>query len=163
VHGDARNRAEAFMISVATVVALSIAPALANVDLEREARAIETMLIAPCCFSQQVSVHQSAAADEVRRDIRGRLKAGQTRKEILAAYVAQYGTRVLAEPPKAGFSLTLYVMPVMLLVASVGLVVVVLRRYTSVHPADALPAEGSARSVDRQLENRLDDELRDLD
>jgi hypothetical protein len=63
VHGDARNRTEAFMISVAIVVALSIAPALANVDLEREARAIETMLIAPCCFSQQVSVHQSAAAD----------------------------------------------------------------------------------------------------
>jgi cytochrome c-type biogenesis protein CcmH len=151
------------MIRAAIVMALSIAPMLAAGDLEREARAIEATLIAPCCFIQQVSVHRSAAADEVRHDIRARLRAGQTRKEILAAYVAQYGTRVLAEPPKAGFALTLYVIPVVLLVASIGLVVVVLRRYTSAHRPDALAAEGCSRSVARQLENRLDDELRDLD
>jgi cytochrome c-type biogenesis protein CcmH len=152
------------MIRAAMVIALSIAPTLAAADLEREAHAIEAMLIAPCCFSQQVSVHRSAAADDVRRDIRARLTAGQTREQILAAYVAQYGTRVLAEPPKAGFALTLYVLPAVLLFASIGLVVMVLRRFTAAHLTDASPAaECRARSVDRQLENRLDDELRDLD
>lgn len=59
------------------VVALGIAMAVGvhAQDLERDAREIEAALIAPCCFSQQVSVHQSPAADEVRKDIRKRLAA----------------------------------------------------------------------------------------
>jgi cytochrome c-type biogenesis protein CcmH len=151
------------MISIVMVMALSIAPGLGASDLEREARAIEGMLIAPCCFSQPVADHRSAAADEVRRDIRARLAAGETREQILASYVAQYGVRILAEPPMAGFDLTLYVVPVLLLVASAGLVVAVIRRFASGHPVDATAAAGRARLVDQQLESRLDDELRDLD
>ena len=77
------------LLRLVVIGALSLAVAGAGVaaDVEREAREIEAMLIAPCCFSQQVSVHQSPAADEVRADVRARLAAGETRQQILDAYV----------------------------------------------------------------------------
>ncbi len=149
--------------TMALLTALSLAQTPAPGDLEREARHIETMVIAPCCFSQQVSVHQSPAAEEVRRDIRARLAAGQTEEEILDAYVARYGKRILAVPPPSGFDLTLYVAPVIALLASVALVLVVVRRFTA-HPPPPEPlAAGAAPRAGTALETRLDDELRDLD
>lgn len=148
------------MKSLALVLALGLAPALPGVDVEREARALEAMIIAPCCFSQQVSVHQSPAADEVRKDVRLRLAAGQTREQILNAYVSQYGKRILAEPPAQGFDLALYVLPPLLLVLSAALVIVVIRRFSH-RPAEVTPLAPPVSSG--TYDARLDDELRDLD
>ena len=69
-----------FLLSM--ILVLSLATARPGPDLEIEARTIDAMLIAPCCFQQQVSLRQSAAAEEVRRDVRARLAAGQTRWQI---------------------------------------------------------------------------------
>jgi cytochrome c-type biogenesis protein CcmH len=136
----------------------------AGAELEREARAIEAMLIAPCCFSQQVSVHQSPAAEELRQDIRRRLAAGETRQQILDAYEKRYGTRVLAEPPARGFSVALYVIPPLLFLASIGLVVMLVRRFTSPgEVASGAAGESRALGTATRYEPRLDEELRDLD
>jgi cytochrome c-type biogenesis protein CcmH len=145
---------------VAVVFALGLASAVPGADMEREARAIEHMLIAPCCFTQVVAIHQSAAAAEVRRDVRVRLAAGETRQQILDAYVAQYGNRVLAEPPATGFNVTLYVLPVLMLLASAVLVAAVVRRFTY---RPAFVAEYSPETASVTDQARLDDELRDLD
>ncbi len=148
------------MKTLTLIVALGLGPALTGADLEREARALEAMLIAPCCYSQQVSVHQSGAADDVRKDVRLRLAAGETRQQILDAYVAQYGKRILAQPPAEGFDLALYVLPPLLLIGSAALVVTLVRRFSSrpaVAAADAPPIASAGYDA------RLDDELRDLD
>ena len=142
------------------LLALTIGQALSPADIEREARAIEAMIIAPCCFSQQVSVHQSPAADAVRKDVRLRLAAGETRQQILDAYVAEYGKRILAQPPAEGFDLALYVLPPLLLLASAGGIVLLLRRFSR-RPATAVDAPAAVLASG--YEERLDDELRDLD
>src|SRR5665811_2481238 len=79
--------------------------------LEQEARQIEHMVIAPCCWMQPVSDHQSQASDEVKQQIRQWLGSGMTRQQVLDAFVARYGARILAEPPKQGFSRFLYLTP----------------------------------------------------
>lgn len=152
-------------LTLAAVLALSVAPLLSGPDLEREAHAIDAMLIAPCCFTQQVSMHQSAAAIEVRHDVRARLAAGQTRRQILDAYVAQYGKRILAEPPAEGFDLTLYVAPFLMLIASLIVVAAAVRRLTHQHgePATVGQAGTAVVAMNPDEEARLDDELRDLD
>ena len=140
-------------------------PQAAVPNVETEARAIDAMLIAPCCFSQQVSVHDSPAADEVRRDVRTRLAAGETRKQIVDAYVAQYGKRILAVPPPAGFDVTLYVTPVAVFLATAVAGVLAIRRFTrraSNDPAQSGPPAGVA-GASAEDEARLDDELRDMD
>jgi cytochrome c-type biogenesis protein CcmH len=151
-------------MAVAAVV-LALGQPMPGADLEREARVIDAMLIAPCCFSQQVSVHHSEAAAEVQRDVRARLVAGQTRQQILDVYVAQYGKRILAEPPAVGFDLMLYLTPIVIFVTTVGMAVVVMRRLTR-RASGGIPAlaTGMPAAVIRPEDNaRLDDELRDLD
>jgi cytochrome c-type biogenesis protein CcmH len=146
---------------VAVALWLAVA-AVAPQSLEREAKQIEALLIAPCCWSQQVSVHQSPAADEIRQNIRRMLADGKTRQQILDAYVAEYGDRILAEPPARGFSRLFHVGPWLLLLASVGLVVVVIRRLRV--PAAATAGAGQAGPVPNEAESeRIDEELRNLE
>ncbi len=141
------------------------APPVPTLDpaLERQARRLEAELVAPCCWTQQVSVHQSPAADAIRRDIRRKLAAGLTPQAIRDGYVAEYGERILAEPPARGFSRALYVLPVVLLVLSAaGLAALVRRMARREMPLPAAPAEGAPTPENRYAE-RLDEELRDLD
>jgi cytochrome c-type biogenesis protein CcmH len=142
-----------------TVFFLAATPLTAAPDLDEEARAIEAQLIAPCCFTQTVDVHESEAALEVRRDVRARLEAGQTKQQILDAYVAAYGTHILASPPARGFDLALYLVPLFVMALTLFGLGVVLRRYEE--RAIVAPAEPATAAPD--AEARLDEELRDLD
>lgn len=153
----------ASMAATAVLALAATGLVVAQADLEREAREIEELLIAPCCFTQQVSEHQSPAASDAKRDIRARLAAGETRQQILDAYVAEHGTRVLATPPAEGLNLLLFVTPVVVLVGSIALVALVVRRFTGrAQPADAeTPLPSPERSAD--VAAKLDDELLDLD
>ena len=131
--------------------------------VELQAQQIESALVAPCCFRQQVSVHSSAAADDVRRDVRARLAAGQSRQDILDFYVAQYGKRILAEPPPEGAGIALRWAPVVIGLAGLGLLVVFLRQVTGRMPRRVLAGAGldAGASLDEQVQ--LDEALRDLD
>jgi cytochrome c-type biogenesis protein CcmH len=146
-------------------VTMALWLAAAAVDpqaFEAEARQLEAKLMAPCCWAQQVSLHQSPAADEVKRNIRRLLAEGKTPQQILDTYVAEYGDRILAEPPARGFSRLIYVAPWVFLVASVGLVVVVIRRLRAVGPAPAMAGPVAPPPSEDEAE-RIDEELRNLD
>ena len=126
-----------------------------------EARALEQALMAPCCYSQQVSVHQSEAAAQVKADVRERLARGETRAQILDAYVALYGKRILAEPPAEGFDLSLYTVPIATFALTLAAVAWFLRRVSG--RESSVTAGALAAAPDVTLDQRLDDELRDLD
>ena len=130
---------------------------------EREAKRLEAMVIAPCCWSQQVSVHQSPAADEMKKDIRKQLSEGKTPQQILDGYVAQYGERILAEPPARGFKRTLYVLPVLLLIVSGVVLSLVVKRMAGQSALADGPAEPQTLTGKDAYGDRLNDELRDLD
>lgn len=151
-------------IAVACLLLLCSMPLSAD-DLERDARELEAMLVAPCCWSQQVSVHQSEAASKIKEEVRASLRAGRTRQEILDAYVATYGVRILVEPPARGFTASLYVLPVLALVFSAGGVALIMRRFTRrCAPRSASPSRESPEPVSvENLEARLDEELQELD
>jgi cytochrome c-type biogenesis protein CcmH len=129
---------------------------------EQEAKRLEAELIAPCCWAQQVSVHSSPAADKVRADIRERLASGQTREQILDAYVAEYGQAILVEPPARGSNLALYVAPPVAFAATAVLLVVVVRRFSRRSAAALAPAAADTAG-DPRLAGTLDDELARLD
>src|SRR5512133_4274610 len=106
-------------------LAFSVAAVPDPAALEREAKQIERLIIAPCCWTQPVSDHYSAEAEEIRVGIRRLLGEGKTRGQILAVYVARYGERVLSEPPARGFKAGLHVLPWVMLALG-GLVVALL-------------------------------------
>jgi cytochrome c-type biogenesis protein CcmH len=140
--------------------ALTAAPPSAGpaAALEVTARQLERMLIAPCCWQQPVSEHQSQASEDVKREIRVLLSAGKTKQEVLDAFVQRYGKRILAEPPAEGFGLALYLGPVVAFgIGSAGLIALV--RRLSRKGADPAPLQPP---VDQQYADRLEEELRDL-
>lgn len=152
----------AVLAGIAIVSALAV-PLQAD-EVEAEARAIEAMLVAPCCWSQQVSLHQSEAAAEIKRDVRIALKAGQTRQQIIDEYVRRYGTQILVEPPARGFAAWLYVLPVVTLVLSAGGLAFVVKRFAARGgTADAAAPADAPSNGDSALADKLDDELRELD
>lgn len=151
----------------ALVLILALAtPAAPKLPADQEALAkkLEAQLIAPCCWSQQVSVHQSPAAEEIKQDLRKRIARGETEQEILDAYVTQFGTGILVVPPARGYNLALYLIPPAVLILSAGLVVVLVRRFTKrqdvLVPASAVAGAGGAGD---KYARRLEEELSDLD
>lgn len=150
----------AALVPVLAILALAV-PAWGD-TLETEAKAIEAALVAPCCWSQQVSLHQSQAAEEIKREIRVALASGRTRQQIVDGYVERYGTRILIEPPARGFAAWLYVLPVIAFVVSAGGLAFVLKRFAARGRAPAAtPADERAGARDANRE--LDEQLRDLD
>ncbi len=154
------------------LLAIVAAPAIASAQVgsseadarERLAKTIETELIAPCCWSQQVSLHESPAATEIRADVRRRLAEGQTHDQILDAYVGEYGERILAVPRASGFNYLLFTLPPLLFLATGGLVIRFVRRASRRGEAAlTAPAMTPADADTRRYDQQLDDELRDLD
>jgi cytochrome c-type biogenesis protein CcmH len=103
----------------------------------------------------------SPASEEIKQNIRLMLASGKTSQQVLDSYVAEYGDRILAEPPARGFSAALYVLPWIFLAGSIGLVVFVIRHLRAPVPA-ALPA-AAAGTLNETDADRLDEELRNLE
>ena len=63
---------------------------------------LEGRLLSPCCWEtnggQTLDVHGSPVATQLRREIRSRLKAGETVEAIEADLVKRYTARILAVP-----------------------------------------------------------------
>jgi cytochrome c-type biogenesis protein CcmH len=140
---------------------LLVAASAAAADLEAEAKRIEEKLMAPCCMTNTVAVHESGVSYEMRRQIREMLAAGRSEAEILDFYVEEHGPQILAIPEARGFSLTAYLFPVVFLVlAGVGLAIA-LRRWRASdregEPAAGTPAPSGpyAERLKRELD-RLD-------
>jgi cytochrome c-type biogenesis protein CcmH len=149
------------MVALLMLVGLTAAAGPDQAAVEREAKQIERMLIAPCCWTQPVSDHYSAEADEIRTGIRTLLTSGKTRQQILDAYVVQYGERILAEPPARGFKASLYVLPWIFLVLGGMAVFLAVWRLQAASPAEEV-GEATVPTDDPYAE-RLDEELRSLD
>ncbi len=97
---------------------------------------------------------------EMRGRLAGLLDQGKTHDEILATFVADYGSEeMLGAPIAKGFRRLSWVLPVTLGVGAVAMVGFVARRWSHRHDGDREPQAPS----DPALDERLDDELRNLD
>ena len=136
---------------VALVVAVFAATASAAAapspsDLEAE-------LVCPTC---KTTLDQSDApiARRMKQIIRTRLSDGATEKQIKAELVAQFGPGVIAEPPKSGFDLLAWLVPLGIL-AGGALGVGAIAWGWSRRRRDEAPVE----PLDPALERRVDAEL----
>lgn len=81
---------------------------------------IQESLICPACLDERMTVAacQDSTAEAIRQDIQKRLSTGQTKDEIIQAYVAKYGEIILAVPAKSGFNILAWVLPPVALIGS---------------------------------------------
>lgn len=73
---------------------------LAETVEQQQARVerLEHAVLAPCCYTQTVAVHQSEIAVKMRLEIAKWVAMGKSDREILDTYVGLYTNRVLVDP-----------------------------------------------------------------
>lgn len=138
-------------LAVVTACLAMVTPALSLtvVEVSREVRC-------PTC-NTPLDVSNSPAADRMKLFIAQRIEAGDDKQQIIDALVTEFGRGVLATPPKAGFDLVAWIVPIALVVIGLAAIPVVTRRWAKRRGDDEPPpisAEDAAR---------LDEELRRTD
>ena len=105
---------------------------LADPRLEARAREISAGLRCPVCRNESIDESNAAVARDLRLMVRERLVAGDTDAEVVAAVVARFGEFILLKPDASGANLVLWLAPVGLLVAGIGVAFAAQRRRIAV-------------------------------
>jgi len=144
---------------LAAVLVLALAgPALAS-DRHPTLGELEGEVMCPTC---KTPLDQSSApiADRIRQFITARIAAGDTKSEIKAKLVAQFGPAVLAEPSKHGFNLLAWVLPLVGIGLAAAALAFLAWRWTRARdPAAAV----AGAPLDPDLDRRVDEELARFD
>ncbi|SRR5258706_7667506 len=68
-------------------------------------------------------------AKTMLKEIDAHIAKGMSDEQVLQAMIAQYGPLAYVEPPKSGFGLLAWLMPILYLLGGLALVVVVMKRW----------------------------------
>jgi len=140
-----------------SLLALAFVGTAAASEASPTAAELESELVCPVCETT-LDTSDAPVARRMKAYIRARIAAGDTKSEIKGKLVDQFGSTVLAVPPRKGFDLVAWVLPLAGLGIGVVAVGALAWRWSRVR-GDALPAGGEGERLDPKLERRLDDEL----
>ena len=140
------------------VAALIAAPVASASEARPTLEDLEDEIMCPVCPGETLEQSSSPAAQQVERFIAVRIRAGDSKQEIKDKLVEQYGPRILAAPPREGFDLLAWVIP--LAGAFAGALVVGLAAWRWSRRRE--PAAAAA-PLEPEVERRLDRELARLD
>jgi len=116
-----------------SALAKEAAPASPDPALEKRAVALEKQLRCLVCQNETIADSRAELAMDLKKEIREKLKAGMSEKQIKQYLVARYGDFVLYKPPVMATTVPLWYGPFALLLAAVaGLFYYILRRRRSV-------------------------------
>lgn len=139
------------MVVVAALLATPVAVASERHPTQAE---LEGEVMCPVCGT---TLDQSGApaAQQIKRVIAERIAAGDTKSEIKDRLVAEYGKEILAAPPREGFDLLAWWLPIAGVLAGAVILGVGAWRWSRRRAQEPV-----GPPLDPALERRLDDELR---
>jgi cytochrome c-type biogenesis protein CcmH/NrfF len=104
-----------------------------------------------------------ATADKIEEDIAAQLESGQTKEEIVAAYLAIHDEKGLATPIASGFNLTAWLMPIFaILIGGFVIQTTVVRWRAQKRSRDQPGSDVSDETVVKH-QSRILNELEELD
>jgi len=142
------------LIFVATVAATP-PPGSVNEEAVQE---IAAQLRCVVCQNLSVADSPSETANQMRRIIRERLRAGDRPDQVVAYFVDRYGEWILLSPRPQGFSLLVWVAPFAGTFAGLVGLILLMRRWSR-RSASAAPAT----RVDPDTRERIRREMADLE
>ena len=122
---------------------------------------LENQLMCPVCAGETLAQSDAPAAQRLKVRIQHLIGGGMTRSEIKRELVSDYGTRILAAPPRKGFDLLAWVLPFIGILGGAAVLGLLAWRWTRTReePVPRGPASLNGRPLDPELEKRLDEEL----
>ena len=149
------TRAAALLAVLALAVA---APAFAS-ERHPSLAELEGEVMCPTCHTT-LDESNSAIAQQIKTFIRVRIAEGKTKSQIKAELVDNFGPSILAAPPKRGWDLLAWALPLGGL--GLGAIVLGILAWRWTRDRDR-PASGGGAKLDPELERRLDAELARFD
>jgi len=139
------------------VLALALAGPAAASESKPTPAELESELVCPVCETT-LDTSDAPAARRIKAYIRVRIAAGDTKSEIKAKLVDQFGPTILAVPPRKGFDWLAWLLPIAGLVGG-AILVGGLAWHWSRRGEDETPPPDGLEPLDPELERRLDAEL----
>ena len=149
---------------LALVVAFAL-PAVARADaLDDQVREIAKGLRCPVCSGETVADSHAPISIQMRGIVREKLEAGESPDQIRAYFVARYGPEILLTPETSGFTLGVWIMPIVALLGGFLIVLVVLRSWSrrGAEPSELAtlaPADEEGDTLPPADDARLEQEL----
>ena len=127
-------------------------------DLEERYQQLSEELRCPKCQNQNIADSNAPIAQDLRKLLHQQLEAGASNEEILDYMVARYGEFVRYRPRFGGTTMLLWLAPILLLFAAIGVLVATLRSRTKI-----VAGQGAALTAEEQtrLHKMLDKTERD--
>lgn len=149
----------ALAIAVALMLALAVAaPALAS-EPHPSLAELEGEVMCPTCHTT-LDESNSPIAQQIKAFIRVRIAQGKSKSQIESELVDNFGPSILAAPPKRGWDLLAWALPLGGL--GLGAIVLGILAWRWTRDRDR-PAPGGGPRLDPEVERRLDAELARFD
>jgi cytochrome c-type biogenesis protein CcmH len=143
------------LLALAFLLALALAPAALASEQHPSLTELEGDVMCPIC-NTTLDQSSSPAARQLKALISRRIAAGDTKSEIKDRLVAEYGPQILAAPPRKGFNLLAWLLPIAGVLVGAALLGLLAFRSSRREPA-------AAARLDPGLEQRVDEELARFD
>jgi cytochrome c-type biogenesis protein CcmH len=129
------------LLGVLVVAALAIAASQGGESTPSErARDLASEIQCPECDGVSVAQSLAPTSRAIRADLRQRIAAGESDEEIREAYAERYGEAILLRPEGTGLGVLVWGLPVVVVIAGAGALVLMSRkrrREPLLHATDA--------------------------
>ena len=147
-----------FLVILVVAAMVAVLPALAQEPVtDDDVNEVAKELYCPICESTPLDVCATQACADWREVIRTKLAEGQSAQEIKDYFELQYGPQALAEPPQSGFTLAVWILPVLAVVVG-GFVFA--RYVRGLRAAAVTPDAGAQEIEDAAPEETPEDDYR---
>jgi len=154
------TRPAAAILSGCAALALALAAPAAASERHPSLAELEGEVMCPVC-NTTLDQSNSQAARRIENYIRERIAAGDTKSEIKARLVAQFGPSILAAPPRHGFGLLAWWLPIVGILGAGVLIALAAWRWSRAGATE--PGGGEDVRLDPETEKRLAEELARFD
>jgi cytochrome c-type biogenesis protein CcmH len=150
---------------VVGLVALVLAAPAAASEQHPTLPELEGQLMCPICEGETLAQSDSAPAQRIKAYIQLRIGQGATRSQIKRELVDQWGKRILAAPPRHGFDLLAWLLPIVGVLGGAAAIGVLAFRWTREREPEPAPRRWSLNGhpLGPDEERRLDEELARFD
>lgn len=148
-----------------TLAALLLAAPAAASESHPTQGELESELMCPICAGETLAQSGSPPALRIKAYIARGIAAGDTKSQIKDELVAQWGQRILAAPPRHGFNLLAWALPLVGLLGGAGIMGLLAWRWTRVRDPEPAPQQWALNGhpLEPEEERRLDEELARFD
>jgi cytochrome c-type biogenesis protein CcmH len=152
------------LLALALAALLLAAPAAASESHPTQGE-LESELMCPICAGETLAQSDTAPAQRIKGYIASRIADGATKSQIKDELVTQWGQRILAAPPRHGFNLLAWVLPLVGIVGGAGVMGFLAWRWTRVREPEPAPQRWAlnGQPLGPEEERRLDEELARFD